>query len=139
MHSGISHAPQAAPRKYTVDPASFIYLNNGDCGACQKFYPADAFTMEMRIHSKLLVGFLAIRFAATRRNSLRSRSDRLARPVGLEPTTPRFEAWCSIQLSYGCGAAGAVYVCVLQAATKRLRTGSLRTFCAWKTCPFIAT
>ena len=25
----------------------------------------------------------------------------LARPQGLEPRTPRFEAWCSIQLSYG--------------------------------------
>ena len=29
-------------------------------------------------------------------------------PQGLEPRTPRFEAWCSIQLSYGCGRA-AVY------------------------------
>ena len=26
---------------------------------------------------------------------------RVARPQGLEPRTPRFEAWCSIQLSYG--------------------------------------
>ena len=25
----------------------------------------------------------------------------MARPEGLEPPTPRFEAWCSIQLSYG--------------------------------------
>ena len=25
----------------------------------------------------------------------------MARPQGLEPRTPRFEAWCSIQLSYG--------------------------------------
>ena len=25
----------------------------------------------------------------------------LARPEGLEPPTPRFEAWYSIQLSYG--------------------------------------
>ena len=25
----------------------------------------------------------------------------LARPEGFEPPTPRFEAWCSIQLSYG--------------------------------------
>lgn len=25
----------------------------------------------------------------------------LARPVGVEPTTPRSEVWCSIQLSYG--------------------------------------
>ena len=24
-----------------------------------------------------------------------------ARPEGFEPPTPRFEAWCSIQLSYG--------------------------------------
>jgi hypothetical protein len=23
------------------------------------------------------------------------------RPTGLEPVTPRFEVWCSIQLSYG--------------------------------------
>ena len=27
--------------------------------------------------------------------------DLLARPEGFEPPTPRFEAWCSIQLSYG--------------------------------------
>ena len=27
----------------------------------------------------------------------------LARPEGLEPPTPRFEAWCSIRLSYGRG------------------------------------
>jgi hypothetical protein len=25
----------------------------------------------------------------------------MVRPVGLEPTTPRFEAWYSIQLNYG--------------------------------------
>jgi hypothetical protein len=25
----------------------------------------------------------------------------LARPEGVEPPTPRFEVWCSIQLSYG--------------------------------------
>ncbi len=25
----------------------------------------------------------------------------LAYPEGFEPPTPRFEAWCSIQLSYG--------------------------------------
>lgn len=25
----------------------------------------------------------------------------MARPEGLEPPTPRFEAWCSIRLSYG--------------------------------------
>ena len=27
--------------------------------------------------------------------------EHLARPEGLEPPTPRFEAWYSIQLSYG--------------------------------------
>ena len=27
----------------------------------------------------------------------------MARPEGLEPPTPRFEAWYSIQLSYGRG------------------------------------
>lgn len=26
----------------------------------------------------------------------------MAHPAGVEPTTPRFEVWCSIQLSYGC-------------------------------------
>ena len=26
----------------------------------------------------------------------------MAHPEGFEPPTPRFEAWCSIQLSYGC-------------------------------------
>jgi hypothetical protein len=30
---------------------------------------------------------------------------KLARPEGLEPPTPRFEAWCSIRLSYGRGVA----------------------------------
>jgi hypothetical protein len=28
-------------------------------------------------------------------------SGRLARPEGFEPPTPKFVAWCSIQLSYG--------------------------------------
>ncbi len=29
----------------------------------------------------------------------------LAHPEGLEPPTPKFVVWCSIQLSYGCGGA----------------------------------
>ena len=31
----------------------------------------------------------------------------LAHPEGLEPPTPRFVVWCSIQLSYGCSSRGA--------------------------------
>ncbi len=30
----------------------------------------------------------------------------LAHPKGLEPLTPRFVVWCSIQLSYGCAVSG---------------------------------
>ncbi len=32
---------------------------------------------------------------------LKAYSKGMARPAGLEPATPRFEAWCSIQLNYG--------------------------------------
>ena len=28
-------------------------------------------------------------------------SEKMARPKGFEPLTPRFVVWCSIQLSYG--------------------------------------
>ena len=31
---------------------------------------------------------------------------RMAHPEGLEPPTPRFVVWCSIQLSYGCRGPG---------------------------------
>ena len=34
----------------------------------------------------------------------------MARPVGVEPTTPRSEVWCSIQLSYGRTSFGFSYL-----------------------------
>jgi hypothetical protein len=34
-------------------------------------------------------------------SAVRSPQPFSARPVGLEPTTPRSEVWCSVQLSYG--------------------------------------
>ncbi len=46
----------------------------------------------------------------------------MARPVGLEPTTPRFEAWCSIQLNYGrVGAESALSAAGLASRTERIR------------------
>jgi len=34
--------PQAVPLKYSIDKDNCIYLQNGKCGACQKFCPAGA-------------------------------------------------------------------------------------------------
>ena len=50
---------------------------------------------------------VALASAGTGRSFFRPAADilenTLARPQGLEPRTPRFEAWYSIQLSYGRG------------------------------------
>jgi len=38
--------PQAVPLKYSIDRDNCIYLQNGKCGACQKFCPAGAVNFE---------------------------------------------------------------------------------------------
>jgi hypothetical protein len=50
----------------------------------------NAKVFDRRFHGRLHTRFMA----------LHDRSRKLARRKGFEPLTPRFEVWCSIQLSY---------------------------------------
>jgi hypothetical protein len=61
--------------------------------------------MISRFGSAMICGFLISSGRCTHRSAsgkcTRQALDRVARPEGFEPPTPKFVAWCSIQLSYG--------------------------------------